>query len=98
MTVNPSNTLQRVKDDKDERHLTPTQLDVLERGIELYSNPNEIVFSPFNGIGSEGCQAIKMDRKYTGIELKSSYFDVAVRNLDNAILEKSQLDIFDMGV
>jgi len=68
MTVDSSNVLQRVKDDKDERHLTPTQLDVLERGIELYTNEGETVFSPFNGIGSEGYQALKMNRKYIGIE------------------------------
>lgn len=98
MTVDPSNTLQRVKDDKDERHMTPTQLDVLERGIELYSNEGEVVFSPFNGIGSEGHQAIKMNRNYLGIELKTSYYDVAIKNLNNATLEKNQLDIFDLGV
>src|SRR5699024_3051068 len=72
MTVDSANVLQKVKDDKDERHMTPTQLDVLERGIQLYTNEGEVVFSPFNGIGSEGYQALKMNRKYIGIELKST--------------------------
>ena len=96
MTVDSANVLQKVKDDKDERHMTPTQLDVLERGIQLYTNENEVVFSPFNGIGSEGYQALKMNRKYIGIELKSTYFDVAKKNLEQAIQESNQMDIFDM--
>ena len=98
MTVDSANVLQKVKDDKDERHMTPTQLDVLERGIQLYTNEGEVVFSPFNGIGSEGYQALKMNRKYIGIELKSTYFDVAKKNLNAAIEEKNQIDIFDLGL
>src|SRR5699024_8107781 len=68
----------------------------LERGIQLYTNENEVVFSPFNGIGSEGYQALKMNRKYIGIELKSTYFDVAKKNIEQEIQESNQMDIFDM--
>lgn len=65
----------------DEPHICPLQLDVIARCVELWSNPDDIVFDPFNGIGSTGYQALKMNRKYTGIELKASYFRTAVENL-----------------
>jgi DNA modification methylase len=73
------------RDDKDERHLCPLQLGVIERCIKLWSAPGDLVFSPFMGIGSEGYQAIKFGRKFMGTELKPSYFNVAVRNLDHAV-------------
>jgi len=79
------------RDQHDEKHICPLQLDVIERLILLYSNEREVVFSPFGGIGSEGFQALKMNRKSVSIELKKSYFDVNVRNHRNAIEQKSQL-------
>lgn len=84
--INPSNTLQRTsaRDEKDERHIAPLQLQVIERAITMWSNPNDIVLSPFAGIGSEGYQALKMGRKFIGIELKDSYYNQAIRNLANA--------------
>lgn len=78
------------KDDEDERHICPLQLDVIERCVGLWSNPGDVVLSPFAGIGSEGYMALKMKRKFIGAELKDSYFDVAVRNMESAIAERQQ--------
>jgi DNA modification methylase len=79
-------TLQResARDERDERHICPLQLEVIERAVELWSNPGDVVFSPFAGIGSEGYQSIAMGRKYVGIELKPSYYKVACQNLEFA--------------
>lgn len=66
----------------DERHLAPLQLGVIERAVKLWTNPGEIVFSPFGGIGSEGVGALRAGRRYCGIELKRSYFETACRNLE----------------
>lgn len=83
MDINPSNTLQyrSAREGEDERHICPLQLDVIERCCMLWSNPGDVVFSPFGGIGSEGYQALKMGRRFIGIELKESYFKLASRNL-----------------
>ena len=82
------------RDQHDEKHICPLQLDVIERLILLYSNEGETVFSPFGGIGSEGYQAIKMNRKSISIELKKSYFNVNVKNHRNAVEQNGQLEIF----
>lgn len=66
----------------------PLQLDLIGRYIDLYSQPNEIVFSPFTGIGSEGYMALKMGRRFYGTELKQEYFDKALKNLKGAIAER----------
>lgn len=89
MDIRETNTLQykSARDEKDEKHICPLQLDVIARGVELWSNPGDIVFSPFAGIGSEGYQAIKMGRRFVGIELKESYYRVAVNNLRMAVQE-----------
>lgn len=89
MDIRQSNTLQyrSAREEKDERHICPLQLDVIARSVELWSNPNDIVFSPFAGIGSEGYQSIKMGRRFVGVELKESYFKIAVNNLKMAIQE-----------
>lgn len=89
MDINPSNTLQRTsaREEKDEKHICPLQLDVIKRGINLWTNTNDIVFTPFMGIGSEVYQALKMGRRGIGIELKESYYNQAVINCENA--EKS---------
>lgn len=83
MDINPSCTLQRfsAREDDDERHICPLQLDVIERCIELWSNPGDIVFTPFMGIGSEVYQAVIMGRRGIGIELKESYFYQACANI-----------------
>ena len=89
MDINLSNTLQRTsaREEKDEKHISPLQLDVIKRGINLWTNPNDIVFTPFMGIGSEVYQSLKMGRRGIGIELKESYYNQAVINCENA--EKS---------
>lgn len=91
MDINPSDTLQRTsaREEKDEKHICPLQLDVIKRGINLWTNPNDIVFTPFMGIGSEVYQALKMGRRGIGIELKESYYNQAVVNCENAEKIKS---------
>lgn len=93
MDINPSKTLQfrSARETDDERHICPLQLDVIERAIELWSNPGDLVFSPFAGIGSEGYVALQMGRRFVGAELKRSYFDVAVKNLNSAKREQGGL-------
>ena len=66
----------------DERHICPMPLDITERAIRLWSNPSDIVLSPFMGIGSEGVVALKAGRRFVGVELKDSYFKQACRYLD----------------
>lgn len=73
--------IQQARDDRDEKHIAPLQLDVIERAIELWSNPGDLVFSPFAGIGSELYVALQMGRKALGAELKQSYFEIARTNL-----------------
>lgn len=72
------------RDNADERHIAPLQLGVIERAIKLWSNPGDLVLSPFAGIGSEGHVALKHGRRFVGIELKPSYFETACRNLQAA--------------
>jgi hypothetical protein len=81
--INPSNTLQyrSARDHNDERHICPLQLEVIERGIQLWSNPEDTILSPFMGIASEGHVAIKTGRKFIGIELKASYYNQSVKNM-----------------
>lgn len=82
--------------ENDTKHICPLQLDVIRRLILLYSNPGEIVFSPFTGIGSEGYMALKLGRRFYGCELKDEYHAAALRNLSRAIGERSaeQADLF----
>lgn len=100
--INQSATLQRksARAEQDEKHICPLQLPVIERCIELWTNPNDVVLDPFDGIGSVGYQAIKMGRRHIGIELKKSYFDQAVANLRTAesetlLAELDELDDFE---
>jgi hypothetical protein len=84
--INPSGTLQResAREEEDERHICPLQLEVIRRALLLWSNPNDIVFSPFAGIGSEGYVAIQQGRRFVGVELKESYYRQAVANVQSA--------------
>jgi hypothetical protein len=93
MDINPSNTLQHrsAREHNDERHIAPLQLQVIERAVELWSNPGDVVFSPFTGIGSEGYVAVKMGRRFVGSELKPSYYGQACRNLAQAKSEQGGL-------
>lgn len=78
------------KDDKDERHLCPLQIGVIQRCVKLWSNPGDVVFSPFAGVGSEGVVALRERRKFIGIELKPSYWTQAVSNLKSSENHKEQ--------
>lgn len=90
--INETNVLnvRQAKDSEDEKHLCPLQLDVIERCVKLWSAPGDTVLSPFMGIGSEGYVSIKHGRKFIGAELKPSYFQCAVENLNSAIRETEQ--------
>jgi len=90
--IRQTNTLnvQLARDKNDERHICPLQLDVIARCLELWTNRNDIVLSPFAGIGSEGYQSLLMGRRFVGIELKKSYFKLMKRNLKLAIKRKDQ--------
>lgn len=98
--INETKTLnvRKAKSEKDEKHLSPLQLDLIERCIRLWSNKNETVFSPFAGIGSEGYQSLLLSRKFVGTELKIEYYEEAIKNLNTAIMirdqEKSQVKLF----
>jgi len=83
MDINPSDTLQyrSAREDEDERHICPLQLEVIRRALKLWSNPGDVVFSPFMGIASEGVVSLEEGRRFVGAELKASYFRQAVANL-----------------
>lgn len=85
------------RDDKDERHLCPLQLDLIERAIRLWSNPGDTVFSPFTGIGSEGWGALKAGRRFIGTELKPAYYRQAVKNLMQMEVESSAGTLLDLA-
>ncbi|MCB1898192.1 DNA-methyltransferase [Denitromonas sp.] len=86
MDINPSDTLQyaSARENDDERHICPLQLEIIRRGVELWTNPGDIVLSPFAGIGSEGYVSLQMGRRFVGTELKASYYQQAARNLERA--------------
>lgn len=96
MDINPSDTLQyqSAREEEDERHIAPLQLEVIKRGIVLWSNPGDVVLSPFTGIGSEGYVAIKNGRRFIGAELKRSYYEQASRNLRAAEMAGEQKSLF----
>lgn len=85
MDINQSDTLQyrSAREHDDERHICPLQLGVIRRCLKMWSNPDDVVFSPFMGIASEGYVAIEEGRRFVGVELKDSYFGQAVRNLQS---------------
>ena len=96
MDINQTNVLnvRAAREDKDEKHLCPLQLDLIERAIRLWSNAGDTVLSPFLGIGSEGVVALKCGRRFIGAELKSSYFKQAVRNLQFKESETAAGELF----
>ena len=96
MDIDYGNTLQGYRNgrnENDEKHICPLQLDTIERLIHLYSNKGDTVFTPFMGIGSEVYQAVKMQRKGIGFELKESYYDLASKNLSSCIESKKQISL-----
>lgn len=96
MDINYSNTLnlKGARDENDERHIAPLQLDTIERALHLWTNKGDTVYTPFAGIGSELYQSLKMERKAIGGELKTSYFELAVKNCKNAETSKTQQLLF----
>lgn len=84
MDINPSDTLQyrSARENDDERHICPLQLEVIRRALKLWTNPGDVVLSPFAGIGSEGHVALDEGRRFVGVELKRSYYEQACRNLE----------------
>lgn len=92
--INQGRTLNKLpaRDDNDEKHMCPLQLDVIERCIHLWTNPGDLVFSPFTGIGSEGYCAIKMGRQFVGAELKPAYWELACQNIEDA--RRDQMGLF----
>lgn len=88
---------QLARDECDEKHICPLQLDVIQRCVDLWTNRGETVLSPFAGIGSEGVGALKQGRRFVGVELKASYFDVAARNLEHIEFELNQPTLFDIA-
>lgn len=95
MDINPSDTLQykSAREHDDERHICPLQLEVIRRGIKLWTNPGDVVLTPFLGIGSEVYTAVEMGRKGVGAELKESYFQQAAKNIASL---SQQVDMFAM--
>jgi hypothetical protein len=94
MDIRQTNTLnvQQARNANDTKHICPLQLDLVERAILLWSNPGDVVLSPFMGIGSEGVSAVKLRRKFLGVELKDEYFAVSRKNLAGA--EANAVDLF----
>jgi len=97
MDIQQTNTLnvRMAKENKDEKHLCPLQLDLIERALILWSNPGDVVLSPFMGIGSEGFMSTKLKRKFIGVELKESYWKQACKNI--ASVEAQSASLFDFG-
>lgn len=98
MDIDYSNTLNAAKgrDEQDEKHICPLQLDTISRAINLWSNPGDTILTPFLGIGSEVYQAIKDERNGIGFELKESYFNEAVRNVKSIEMQRNQPKLFDI--
>lgn len=95
--IKQSDTLnvKMARDGRDERHICPLQLPVIDRLLKMYTNENDIVFTPFMGIGSEVYQAVKNGRRGLGVELKETYYKCAVDNLKMLDMENSQMSLFD---
>jgi len=95
--IRETNTLnvRQAREDADERHVCPLNLDVIDRAVRLWSQKGEVVLSPFAGIGSEGVGAIALERKFIGVELKRSYYETACSNLQRAEEELRTPTLFD---
>ncbi len=97
MDINQSDTLsfRLAREEHDERHISPLQLTPVRRCIDLWTNPGDVVLSPFTGIGTAGYVAIEMGRKFVGAELKASYYRQAVANLRSAEADRGRMGLFD---
>ncbi len=94
--IDPSDTLQRqsAREEDDSRHICPLQLTVIRRALELWSNPGDVVLSPFAGIGSEGFVALQEGRRFVGCELKETYYRQACANMEAALSSRNQGNMF----
>jgi len=97
MDIRQSDTLQRksARSEQDEKHICPLQLEVIQRCIELWTNPNDIVFDPFGGIGSTPYVALKLGRRGIASELKDSYFEQLKKNVESVAAEEPE--VFPVG-
>jgi DNA modification methylase len=93
MDIDQTRTLncRMAKEQNDEKHMCPLQLDVIERCLHMWSNPGDVVLSPFMGIGSEGVASLQLGRRFIGVELKESYFKQACKYLKNETAQGSLL-------
>lgn len=98
LDIRETNTLNTAvaKAERDERHICPLQLDLIDYAVRLWSNPGDLVLSPFAGIGSEGVGAIRRGRRFVGIELKPSYYETAKANLARAEADATAPLLFDL--
>lgn len=96
--INASKTMQyhSAREQNDEKHICPLQLEVIERALQLWTNAGDLVLSPFAGIGSEGHEAIRLGRRFVGVELKPSYYRQMVANLQRAETVRNSPTLFDM--
>jgi len=96
MDIDQSDTLnfRQAREEEDEKHLCPLQIGVIKRLLHLYTNPGDVVLTPFMGVGSEVWQSVKMGRKGIGFELKESYYDQAKKNLAPLLIDKTQAELF----
>jgi DNA modification methylase len=92
--IRATETLQSMAEEKDERHICPLQLDVIERAVRLWSNEGDTVLSPFGGIASEGYQSLIMGRRFVGIELKEAYWMQGCKNLRRAEVRVAEKGLF----
>ncbi len=90
--------VEQARQNQDEKHICPLQLDVIERALQLWTNPGETIFDPFTGIGSTGYIALEQDRKFIGVELKPSYVQIARKNMERVLNQKTQATLFDDAV
>jgi DNA modification methylase len=96
--IHESDTLQytTARDKDDEKHICPLQLGTIERCIKLYTNPGEVVLTPFGGIGSEGYEAVRLGRKAILIELKKSYYRILLQNMKQIESKSKEPDLFSI--
>lgn len=96
--IRESNTLNaaEARESDDERHICPLQLETIERCVRLWSNPGDLVFDPFSGIGSTGYEALRHRRRYLGIELKPSYYRTSLKNLRRAETLSEEVGLFSL--
>lgn len=94
-TIRQTNVLntELARESQDEKHICPLQLDVIERAIELWTNPDDVVLDPFSGIGSTGYVALQKRRRYVGVELKESYYRQSIRFMEKAMTSRTQLTL-----